>query len=62
MNNGLMFDPFRGLPNFHDINKLIDKIERLEKNIRILENRVNILENKETKPVKQEEATDMYMI
>ena len=62
MNNGFIFNPLNGLPNYLDINKLISKIDRLEKNIRILENRINILENKEIKPNKQEKETDMYMI
>ena len=62
MNNSIPFNPFINIPNYPDINKLINKIDRLEKNIRILENRVNLLENKEIKPNKKEEPTDMYMI
>ena len=42
--------------------KLLNKIERLEKNLRIIENRLNILENKDNKPKIINEPTDMYMI
>ena len=66
MNNNFMIDPFH---RFIDINnnqfnyeKIINKIDRLEKNIRILENRINILEKKEKQFSNNDEPTDMYMI
>ena len=66
MNNGFMFNPIPGFYNDQNIiinyNKLINKIERLEKDIRILENRLNIIEKKEIKSSSQEEISDMYMI
>ena len=66
MNNGLVFNPYFGFQNYQDIlktnEKLISKMERLEKNIRILENRINILEKKETKIISSDEPGDMYMI
>ena len=65
-NSGLFFNPFRGFQNNIDNQdnyiKLINKIERLEKNIRILENRINILEKKESPIIENTEPTDMYMI
>ena len=66
MNNGLVFNPFMGFQNYQenniDLEKLINKLERLEKDIRILENRLNILEKKEKKIEINEEPGDMYMI
>ena len=66
MNNGLIFNPYMGFQNYQDIlktnEKLLNKLERLEKNIRILENRMNILEKKETKIISNDEPSDMYMI
>lgn len=66
MNNGLVFNPYFGFQNYQDIlktnEKLISKMERLEKSIRILENRINILEKKETKIISSDEPGDMYMI
>lgn len=66
MNNGFMFNP---IPEFYNnqnllinYNKLINKVERLEKDIRILENRLNIIEKKDIKLNPQEELSDMYMI
>ena len=65
-NNGFVFNPFYRYQNINDnqieYDKLLNKIERLEKNIRILENRVNLLEKKESKIITNEEPTDMYMI
>ena len=63
---GPFFNPFQGFQNNNEreynIDKIMNKLERLEKNIRILENRINKLENKETKNISQEEPTDMYML
>ena len=64
-NNGPFINPLPGFMNNepkNNILKLIDKLDRLEKSIRILENRINKLENRETKPIIQDEPTDMYMI
>ena len=65
-NNGLIFNPFPGFQrindNQNDYDKLLNKIERIEKNIRILENRVNIIEKKESPIMTNDEPTDMYMI
>ena len=48
----------------NEFEKLINKIDRLEKSIRILENRVNKLENKKenNNQFYNDEPTDMYMI
>ncbi len=65
-NNGPFFNPFQRFQNMIDdqnnYQKLLNKIERLEKNLRILENRVNKLEDQDTKTIIQDEPTDMYMI
>lgn len=64
MNPGIPFiNPFRPLDNNQNNDeKLINKIERLEKSIRIIENRLNKLENNNIKPSITNEPTDMYMI
>ena len=65
MNNQIpFFTPFNGFQNQEQNNndKLINKINRLEKSIRILENRINKLENQDNKIIIQDEPTDMYMI
>ena len=55
--------PFFELPRNEQKNyeKLINKIERLEKSIRILENRINKIEKIDNNPI-PDEPTDMYMI
>lgn len=60
MNNPMpFFNPFLNQP----INEIINKIEKLEKDIKILENRINELEKKsKKKQIFEEEPTDMYMI
>ena len=66
MNNQTpFFNPFNTFQNQfqnEDYDKLINKINRLEKNIRILENRINKLEKEDNKVITQNEPTDMYMI
>lgn len=68
MNNGVpFFNPFNQFHNIdynNEFEKLINKIDRLEKSIRILENRVNKLENKKenNNQFHNDEPTDMYMI
>ncbi len=67
MNNpNLFFNPFLGFqnnePREDNYEKLINKINRLEKDIRILANRVNRLENIDNKEQNIEEESDMYMI
>ena len=63
---GPFFNPFTRFQNINEDNnnytRIINKLERLEKNIRILENKVNKLEKKEEKDIIQNEPTDMYMI
>ena len=60
MNNlGPFFNPFMELQK---LDKLNDKLERIEKEIRILENRINKLERIDNKPINDDEPTDMYMI
>ena len=57
MNNiGPFFNPFM------EYEKLINKIDRLEKDIRILENRLNNLERLDKKEELDDEPTDKYMI
>lgn len=51
--------------NNFDIERLINKINRIEKQIRILENRVTKLENQldnNNKNYYQDDPTDMYII
>lgn len=69
MNNQMPFfmpiDP--KMNNFNDdkFEKIVNKINRLEKNIRILDNRLSILEsknNKENKVNQNDDPTDMYII
>ena len=51
--------------NNFDIERLINKINRIEKQIRILENRVTKLENQSNNNNKnyyQDDPTDMYII
>ena len=63
MNNFPFFNPFQNIQdNQNNYDRLVNKIERLEKNIRILENRVNKLEKNNNTTIIQEEPTDMYMI
>ena len=71
MNNQMpFFNPFQAYPNpqmnqnYDEYEKLINKIERLEKNIRILDNRITKLEqnNNHSNPNYNEEPTDMYII
>ena len=67
MNNNIpFFNPFLGFQNLEEnqnnYNKLLNKIERLEKSIRIIENRLNKLENQNSKSLIQDNPTDMYMI
>jgi len=66
MNNVLpFFNPFN---NFYNINneeyeKLINKLERLEKNINILDAKIKELEKKNNSDdYAIEESTDMYII
>ena len=66
MNNGFVFNPFPGFQNYQinqeSLDKLYNKVERLEKSIRILENRLNNIEKKEPRLKNDEEPSDMYMI
>ena len=64
-NTSPFFNPFGGFQNYELINnyeKLINKIDRLEKNLRILETRINKLERIDNKQAILEEPSDMYMI
>lgn len=65
-NQGPFFNPFMAFQNMqndqNNYEKLINKIDRLEKSIRVLENRILKLEKKDAKTYFQEEPTDMYMI
>lgn len=45
-----------------DIEKIMYKINRLEKNIRILENRIMKLENSNNTNLFNDDPTDMYII
>ncbi len=60
--NNMIYNPFFRFQNNIDIERIINKIERLEKDIRILENRINELEKKEVIIKAKEEPSDMYMI
>lgn len=68
MNNQIpFFNPFNQIPvqsfNQNELEKLTNKIDRLEKNLRILENRVNKLEKKDdNNHYYNEDPSDMYMI
>ena len=66
MNNFPCFNPFLAFQNIEEsqknYEKLSNKIDRLEKNLHILENKINKLENTNSKIIKQDEPTDMYMI
>jgi len=63
MNPSPFFYPFAGLEQKdNNYDKLINKIERLEKNLRVIENRLNKLENNDKNKVIINEPTDMYMI
>ncbi len=47
----------------NDYERIINKIDRLEKNIKILENRVNNLEKNQSIPkYSKDDPTDMYII
>ena len=66
-NSNPFFNPFFNYQQFElnqeNMDKIYNKLERIEKNIRILENRINILEKKETNNnLIHDEPTDMYMI
>ena len=70
MNNQMpFFNPFNNfqVPNNPIMNnsqeeKIMNKIERLEKNIRILENRIRKLEKNSNNDYLNDEPTDMYII
>ena len=66
MNNQIpFFRPLDGFQNYdqnQNNDRLLNKLDRLEKSIRILENRVSKLENRDNKNIIQNEPTDMYMI
>jgi len=67
MNNPNPFiNPIIGFQNFEqnqkNIEKILNKINRLEKDIRIVENRIDKLERRETKANIIDKPTDMYMI
>ena len=71
MNNQLPFFIPNMPPNYPsfnnniDLEKLLNKINRLEKNIRILEKRITQLEGNQTNNDKnyyQDDPTDMYII
>lgn len=72
MNNQMpFFMPFNNnLPNNHqnksiDLERIINKLNRLEKNIRILENRINKLENNKfdnNDNYYSDDPSDMYII
>lgn len=60
-NQNPFFNPFIPYQNINiDNDKLINKIDRLEKEIRIIENRLNNIEK--NKKVKRDDESDMYMI
>ena len=65
-NNGFIFNPFQEYMDIRNnqlnLEKLFNKIDRLEKNIRILENRINILEKKEPQLLVNDDPIDKYMI
>ena len=55
------------MPNYNntphmDIEKIMYKINRLEKNIRILENRIMKLENSNNVNLFKDDPTDMYIV
>lgn len=65
MNNQESFN--KPNPNYNnntnfDIEKIINKINRLEKNLRILENRVINLEMNKNNNYFNDDPTDMYMV
>lgn len=65
MNNQELFN--KQNPNYNnstnfDIEKIINKINRLEKNLRILENRVINLEMNKNNNYFNDDPTDMYMV
>ena len=70
MNNQMPFfipnmSPYNKDNSNLDLEKIINKINRLEKQIRILENRVTRLENNNVNNDKnyyQDDPTDMYII
>lgn len=67
MNNpGPFFNPFQGFMNYEkdqdNYDRLINKINRLEKDLRILENRLNKIEKIDNKPSTNSMPTDMYML
>lgn len=71
MNNQMPFFMPNMPPNYpkmnnnFDIEKIINKLNRLEKSIRILENRISQLEgnhNTNDKNYYQDDPTDMYII
>ena len=72
MNNGIpFFYPFNNFPNLNnntnneEYERLMNKIERLEKNIRILDTRVKKIEQKYNAnniDYLNDEPTDMYII
>ena len=63
-NSNSFFYPFNGFQGYeqtiNNYEKIIDKINRMEKAIQILENKVDKLEKRNTD--NQDEPTDMYMI
>ena len=65
-NQGPFFNPFIGFQNYeqnqNNYEKLINKINRLEKDLRILENRINKIERIDNKQISVEKPTDMYML
>ncbi len=66
MNNQGPFFPFIGFQNHeqaeYNYEKLVNKINRLEKDIRILESRISKLDKKDIKIISNEDPQDMYMI
>ena len=61
-NQGPFFNPLFN-PNINiNYDKIINKLERLEKDLRILENEVGILLKKEKKETQKDDPQDMYMI
>jgi len=52
---------YNNTPNM-DIEKIMYKINRLEKNIRILENRITKLESNNNNNLFKDDPTDMYIV
>lgn len=62
-NSNLINNQYQGNQmNNIELEKIINKINRLEKSLRILENRINKLEINNNKTTNYDDPTDMYII